>query len=44
MTAIDPVCGMEVAVGDATIHLDVGGERHYFCCDGCRATYAAQVA
>jgi xanthine dehydrogenase accessory factor len=43
-TAIDPVCGMEVAVGDATIHLVVGGERVYFCCDGCRATYAAKVA
>jgi xanthine dehydrogenase accessory factor len=43
-TAIDPVCGMEVTVGEATIHLDAGGERHYFCCDGCRATYAAQVA
>ena len=44
LTAIDPVCGMEVAVGDATIRLDAGGERHYFCCEGCRATYAAQVA
>ena len=43
-TAIDPVCGMEVAVGDATIHLDAGGTRHYFCCEGCRSTYAAQVA
>jgi xanthine dehydrogenase accessory factor len=43
-TAIDPVCGMEVVVGDATIHLDARGMRHYFCCEGCRATYAAQVA
>jgi xanthine dehydrogenase accessory factor len=43
-TAIDPVCGMEVVVGDATIHLDARGVRHYFCCEGCRATYAAQVA
>jgi xanthine dehydrogenase accessory factor len=43
-TAIDPVCGMEVAIGESTAHLDVGGERVYFCCDGCRATYAAQVA
>jgi xanthine dehydrogenase accessory factor len=42
--AIDPVCGMEVTVGDTTVHLDVGGERHYFCCEGCRARYAAQVA
>jgi xanthine dehydrogenase accessory factor len=44
LTAIDPVCGMEVAVGDSTIQLDAGGERHYFCCEGCRATYAAKVA
>jgi xanthine dehydrogenase accessory factor len=43
-TAVDPVCGMEVAIADSTVHLDVGGERVYFCCDGCRATYAAKVA
>ncbi len=43
-TAIDPVCGMEVVASDASIHLDVGGERFYFCCDGCRATFAAQHA
>jgi xanthine dehydrogenase accessory factor len=43
-TAIDPVCGMEVAVGASTIHVDADGVRHYFCCEGCRATYAAQVA
>jgi xanthine dehydrogenase accessory factor len=40
-TAIDPVCGMEVAVSDATIHLDLDGERHWFCCEGCRSTFAA---
>jgi len=40
-TAIDPVCGMEVVAGDATLHLDVDGERHWFCCAGCRATFAA---
>jgi xanthine dehydrogenase accessory factor len=40
-TAIDPVCGMEVAATEATVHLDVGGERVYFCCEGCRSTYAA---
>jgi xanthine dehydrogenase accessory factor len=43
-TAIDPVCGMEVAASDATIHLDAGDERVYFCCEGCRTTYAAQHA
>jgi len=40
-TAIDPVCGMEVVASDATLHLDVDGERHWFCCAGCRATFAA---
>jgi xanthine dehydrogenase accessory factor len=38
-TAIDPVCGMTVAASEATIHLDVGSERVYFCSEGCRATY-----
>jgi xanthine dehydrogenase accessory factor len=43
-TAVDPVCGMEIVASDATLHLDVGGERVYFCCEGCRATYAEQHA
>jgi xanthine dehydrogenase accessory factor len=38
-TAIDPICGMTVTVGDATIHADVGGERFWFCSEGCRAAY-----
>jgi len=41
-TATDPVCGMEVVAADASIHLDVGGERFFFCCEGCRATFAAE--
>jgi xanthine dehydrogenase accessory factor len=44
VTAIDPVCGMEVVVGDLTIQLEAGGERRYFCCEGCRAAYAARHA
>jgi len=40
-TAIDPVCGMEVVASDATLHLDADGERHWFCCAGCRARFAA---
>jgi xanthine dehydrogenase accessory factor len=40
-TATDPVCGMEVVASDATLHLDVDGERHWFCCEGCRARFAA---
>jgi len=42
--AIDPVCGMEVAVSDASVHLDLGGERFYFCCEGCRERFAAEHA
>jgi xanthine dehydrogenase accessory factor len=41
-TAVDPVCGMNVMVSDSTPHLEVGGEDFYFCCEGCRSTYAAQ--
>ena len=42
--AIDPVCGMKVAVSDSTLHLDVGGTRVYFCGTGCRLAYAAPQA
>jgi xanthine dehydrogenase accessory factor len=41
VSAIDPVCGMEVAVTEATPSLAAGDGRVYFCSDGCRATYAA---
>jgi xanthine dehydrogenase accessory factor len=40
VTAVDPVCGMEVVVGDATPSFQ--GE--YFCCEGCRSKYAASCA
>ena len=43
-TAIDPVCGMQVVVSEATPNLCVGNERMYFCCTGCRTTYAAEHA
>ena len=41
-TAIDPVCGMEVAVSEASIQLERDGEVHYFCSEGCRDTFSAQ--
>ena len=40
-TAIDPVCGMEVAVTDAAISLERDGEHVYFCSEGCRERYGA---
>jgi xanthine dehydrogenase accessory factor len=44
VSAVDPVCGMEVAVTDATPSLERDGERVYFCGDGCRTEYAKQHA
>jgi xanthine dehydrogenase accessory factor len=41
-TAVDPVCGMQVIASDSTPNLCIGGERIYFCCEGCRSTYAAE--
>jgi xanthine dehydrogenase accessory factor len=41
-TAIDPVCGMEVLARPETVHLDVDGERIYFCCEGCRARHSVE--
>jgi xanthine dehydrogenase accessory factor len=40
-TAVDPVCGMEILVTDATPRFEHDGRTVYFCCEGCRATYAA---
>jgi xanthine dehydrogenase accessory factor len=40
--AIDPVCGMEVAASEASLHLDVDGERRYFCSEHCRERFAAE--
>jgi xanthine dehydrogenase accessory factor len=39
-SARDPICGMEVALTPQAIHLDVGGERMFFCGSGCRDAYA----
>ena len=43
-TAVDPVCGMTVAVGAATPSLVHDGETVYFCCEGCRDAFARQHA
>jgi xanthine dehydrogenase accessory factor len=42
--AVDPVCGMQVAISAATPQLEVAGERVFFCCDGCRDRFVAQHA
>jgi xanthine dehydrogenase accessory factor len=40
-TAIDPVCGMTVAMVDSSLHLDHEGERYWFCGSGCLRAFAA---
>ncbi|MFD3456918.1 XdhC family protein [Streptomyces sp. NPDC058691] len=40
-TATDPVCGMSVAATADTPHTDAGGERRWFCCEGCRTAFEA---
>ena len=43
-TATDPVCGMQVAAVDASLHLDHDGERYWFCGSGCLRAFAAEPA
>jgi xanthine dehydrogenase accessory factor len=40
VTAVDPICGMTVSATLSTPHLEHEGELFYFCCDGCRTTFA----
>jgi xanthine dehydrogenase accessory factor len=39
--AVDPVCGMTVAVSAATPRAEVDGVLHHFCCEPCRVAYVA---
>ena len=41
-TAVDPVCGMTVAITASTPRLEVSGSRVYFCGAGCRDAFAAR--
>jgi xanthine dehydrogenase accessory factor len=40
-TAIDPVCGMTVAMVEASLHLDHPGGRAWFCGSGCLRAFGA---
>jgi xanthine dehydrogenase accessory factor len=42
-TAVDPVCGMEILVTDATPRYERDGATVYFCCEGCRTRYATDA-
>jgi xanthine dehydrogenase accessory factor len=37
--AIDPVCGMTVAIGPGALTLEHDGTAYYFCCAGCRRAF-----
>jgi xanthine dehydrogenase accessory factor len=39
VTAVDPVCGMTVVVGDDTPSVEHEGETVYFCGEGCRGKF-----
>jgi xanthine dehydrogenase accessory factor len=41
VTAVDPMCGMTVAVTAGTPRLERDGEIAYFCSEGCRSRLAA---
>jgi xanthine dehydrogenase accessory factor len=40
--AVDPICGMTVAVVADTPTVELDGETFYFCCDGCATKFRAQ--
>lgn len=42
--AVDPVCGMTIAIGPATEHLRIGGAEHWFCSPACRRAFADERA
>ncbi len=42
--AVDPVCGMEVVVGDAAAAADHEGVTYHFCADGCRRRFEEDPA
>lgn len=41
-TAIDPICGMTVAAVASAPSVEHGGETVYFCCEGCKVTFATR--
>ncbi|MFL9936527.1 XdhC family protein [Paraburkholderia sp. RL18-103-BIB-C] len=39
MRYVNPVCGMAIDVASAMHAVDYGGQRFYFCCDGCKIEF-----
>lgn len=44
LTALDPVCGMTVAVSASTLQASYAGAQVYFCCEHCRTSFLAEPA
>lgn len=44
ITAVDPVCGMTVAVSQSTLQASYGGAQVHFCCEHCRTSFLAEPA
>jgi xanthine dehydrogenase accessory factor len=44
LEAVDPVCGMTVAVGADTLRAEHEGTTYWFCCPGCRSRFAKDPA
>ena len=42
LEAVDPVCGMTVAVTAETPSAQHAGETYWFCCDGCRERFVRE--
>ena len=42
-TAIDPICGMTVALTDTAITLEHAGTTYAFCSSGCRSVFAEEL-
>jgi YHS domain-containing protein len=38
-TAKDPVCGMDVTIGDKASRASHQGTTYYFCSDGCKRSF-----
>jgi xanthine dehydrogenase accessory factor len=43
-TAVDPICGMTVVIAPDALSLELGGDTHYFCGEGCRKAFERQHA
>jgi xanthine dehydrogenase accessory factor len=43
-SAVDPVCGMSVAMVEASLHAEVDGITYWFCAPGCRRAFLKDPA